>query len=438
MSLQVEEYMGAVPLMIFLSDTDCTVQEKPAPLTYVLPRSSVLMAVRSEVQAFFSSYTVVGADASLLVWLTWRGEPVPWHYPIGAIKDSINAFLIAGISDTQLRACRAESAQLSPAELYAAVFGSPLILEARITSVSAERPLTVPVPGQEDAISRRTADQAIGEFLKQVIKGTFSAMYGSIKALMDARSEVINDLLNFATCTSTGKPFVQALRAYKERIVGLRRLAGAPKNVAVMINNPLGKSTLQFALFRVPLKPYSVGDEKSSHEESEKPRSSVESNDTNCGTDCDAGTTSDAVGVDARLKGKSLESPFGMIIWRALLEPYFKWRKLGADDGSISPCAEPFLRAITPFYSGLDGDSSLDAVFSSPLADSLVKEFIAAGDATREARSISVTLPASPLQERRLCLMVQGLQPPLCTPVGYLLDRFASADGRLYVTLAAL
>ncbi|RNF12756.1 hypothetical protein TraAM80_00111 [Trypanosoma rangeli] len=438
MSLQVEEYMGGVPLIIYLSDADCTVQAKPAPLTYVLPRSSVLMAVRSEVQAFFSFYTVAREDTTPLVWLTWRGEPVPWHYPIGAIKDSISALLIAETDVAESRASQTEFSQLSPAELYAAVFGSPLILEARITCVSAERPLTVPVPGQEDVLSRRSADEAIGEFLKQVIKGTFSAMYGSIKALMDARSEVINELLSFATCTSIGDPFVQALRAYNDRIVKLRQLAGTPKNVAVMINIPLGKSTMQFVLFRVPLMSSGVGDDRPTQKEHEEPRSTIEGNDRSCNTNHDPGSVSDAVGVDAKLKGSPLDTPFGMVIWLALLGPYLKWQKLSGDDGSTSPGAEPFLRAISPFYSGLGSDFFVDEALSSPLVNSLVNEFIAAGDATLETQRIRVTLPASPPQQRHLCLIVQGLQPPLCTPVGYLLDRFASADGRLYVTLAAL
>ncbi|ESS69784.1 hypothetical protein TCDM_01504 [Trypanosoma cruzi Dm28c] len=435
---QAEEYVGAVPLIIFLSDTDCTVQEKPAPLTYVLPRSSVLMAVRSEVQNFFSSYTVVKADALPLVWLTWRGEPVPWHYPIGAIKDSINALLIAERGNTASRAYHTESSPLSPAELYPTVFGSPLMLEVRITCVTAERPLAVPFAGQEETLSRRSTDQAMGEFLKQVIKGTFSAMYGSIKALMDVRSEVINDLLNFATCISVGDPFVQALRAYNERIVGLRRLAGKPKNVAVMINNPFGKNSMHFALFRVPLGVSGVGDDKFTHDKFEKTRSCVESNNSNCSNDHEPSNPSDKLSGDVKPKEHPLETPFGMVVWRALLEPYLKWRNLNGEDGANSTCAEPFFRAISPFYNGLDTSASVNAALSSPAADALANDFIAAGDANTELIGIRVTIPATPPQERRLCLIVQGLRPPLCTPVGYLLDRFASADGRLYVTLAAL
>ncbi|KAF8302634.1 hypothetical protein TcBrA4_0050190 [Trypanosoma cruzi] len=395
------------------------------------------MAVRSEVQNFFSSYTVVKADALPLVWLTWRGEPVPWHYPIGAIKDSINALLIAERGNTASRAYHTESSPLSPAELYPTVFGSHLCWRWRITCVTAEGRWRCPLLDRRRLflVAHRPGN---GRILEAGDKRNLSAMYGSIKALMDVRSEVINDLLNFATCISVGDPFVQALRAYNERIVGLRRLAGKPKNVAVMINNPFGKNSMHFALFRVPLGVYGVGDDKFTHDKFEKTRSCVESNNSNCSNDHEPSNPSDKLSGDVKPKEHPLETPFGMVVWRALLEPYLKWRNLNGEDGANSTCAEPFFRAISPFYNGLDTSASVNAALSSPAADALANDFIAAGDANTELIGIRVTIPATPPQERRLCLIVQGLRPPLCTPVGYLLDRFASADGRLYVTLAAL
>ncbi|KAH9579905.1 hypothetical protein LSM04_004066 [Trypanosoma melophagium] len=466
MSLQIEDYTGAVPVIISLSDTDCSVQEKPAPLMYVLPRSSVLMAVRAEVQKYFSAFTVAKADSTPLVWLTCKGEPVPWQYPVGAIKDSVNASVIAGLNEPPKKIITTSTdtitvASASPSELYPTVFALPLTLEARITCLATEKPLSVPCPGQEDAASRRNEEQAVGEYLKQVMKGTFSLMYGGIKALMDARSEVINDVLTLATCTSTGDPFVRALRAFNDRFAGLRRVTGEPKNIALMLNIPLGKNPLHFALFRVPTTIVDLHDEKVSVSENKEETVPSGNDDNNENTNTNSSVDHNEENEDSsRRKRSVLEMPFGEVIWRALLEPYLIWRKFyGKSDGdtectnndgnnddndasnactsTLLPCSAPFIRALSPFYRGLEDKSfSNTALYSG--TESLVREFIEAADATDEEKMIHVMLPSLPRRKRRLSFMLQGLQPPLQTPVGYLLERFTSADGRLYVTLATL
>ncbi|ORC90973.1 uncharacterized protein TM35_000073970 [Trypanosoma theileri] len=470
MSLQIEDYTGAIPVIISLSDTDCSVQEKPAPLMYVLPRTSVLMAVRTEVQNYFSAFTVAKADSTPLVWLTCKGEPVPWQYPVGAIKDSINASVIAGLCEPAKKFITTSTDTIkdtlaSPAELYPTVFALPLTLEARITCLATEKPFSIPCPGQEDAASRRNGEQAVSEYLKQVMKGTFSLMYGSIKALMDTRSEVINDVLSLATCTSTGDPFIRALRAYNDRVAGLRRVTGEPQNIALMLNVPLGKNPLHFALFRVPTMIGSLYDEKTSvGEQNEEvvPSGNDNNNNNNNNNNSSMDLNKEHVG-STKPKISVLEMPFGEVIWRALLEPYLMWRKFHGrnDDGTsgansnsnnanndandisddsastLLPCSAPILRALTPFYRGLEDKSSSSSTLYSG-TESLVREFIAAADATDEEKMIHVVLPSLPRRKRRLSFMLQGLQPPLQTPVGYLLERFTSADGRLYVTLVTL
>ncbi|KEG13494.1 hypothetical protein DQ04_00971040 [Trypanosoma grayi] len=444
MSLQLEDYTGAVPVVISLSDTDCTVQEKPSPLTYMLPRTTVLMAVRAEVQTFFSAFTVAKADATPLVWLTCKGEPVPWQYPVGAIKDSVSAATIAGMNQMSARYIPpTEDAQPSPADLYPSVFATPLELEVRITCVAADKPPTVPCPGQEDAHLRRSGEQAIWDYMKQVLKGTFSLMYGSIKALMDARSEVINDMLAFATCTTMGDPFVRAFRAHRERVAGLRRMAGEPQNVAIMINVPFGRGQLQFMLFRVSTTDWALcknispaGEEGNVTRHNEDSTSDEKNNKNNSTASCSDGCEGPQSG-DARQKKQPLDMPFGEVMWRALLVPYLQWHKHQGDDSATATNAAPFFDALSPFYAGLDDAPSLSHALASR-AEMLVEDFIAAGDSTAERSMIRVALPTPPSLERRLCFMVQGLQPPLQTPVGYLLDRFASADMRLYVTLAAV
>ncbi|KAG8348462.1 hypothetical protein ERJ75_000718300 [Trypanosoma vivax] len=438
MSLQAEDYLGAVTVIISLSEKDYAANEAPPPLTYMLPRSSVLLAVRDEVQRFFAPFTIPQAGLAPLIWLTHNDEPVPWQYPVGAIKDSINALTIMEYGGSF---CSPLGGVLCPAAQYPAVYTTPLRLQARFTCVHADKPPTIPCPGQEDAVPGRSNEQAIREFLKQIIKGTHSAMYGNIKTLMDARSEVINDILNLSMCLSTGEPFVHALRLHRERVAALSRAAGKPQNVVLMINLPFAPNYLHFSVHRVPLmsRCNTVAGESSNLQDcsSSIPPCHrvdlVDGSDT-CGSIYDTSVTLPAAYGES--KSEPLAKSFGEVLWRAFFYLHRRWCNTVDGNPTDSRCSS-FFRAISPFYTGLDDVSCLDGQLTTRMEE-LMHKFTSAGDAVDTETTLTVQLDKLPGPTRRLCFMLQGVCPPLHTPVGYLIDRFGSADGRLYVTLALL
>nr|CCC90959.1 conserved hypothetical protein [Trypanosoma congolense IL3000] len=428
MSLQAEDYVGSVPVIISLSEMDCAVQEKPTPMSFLLPRTTVLMAVRGQVQKFFSPFTVVQEESAPLVWLTYKGEPLAWQYPVGALKDSIAALAMSNCNDAATGIRSGDVLTLpSPAEMNPTRFALPLLLEVRITSVVSDKPPAVPCPGQEDVVTGRNPDQAMRDYLKQMLKGTYSAMYGSIKLMMDARSEVINDMLNFATCIAVGEPLVQTLRAYNERLVALRRLAGSPSNIVVMMSAPFGNNLFRFFLSRVP-----IGELGGSRKGSGSPESlHDESSGFVPGSDSSVDVTAVA---DSYHK-----VTFGEVMWHVLLRPYFQWWRQRANAESVPEGAAPLYYALSPFYEGVDEASVIGGEPTSwGVRSALIDKFISSGDGVSDGGVIHATAPTPQTVKGSVCFIVQGTRPPLSTPVKYLLERFASADGRLYVSLALL
>ncbi|AAZ11805.1 uncharacterized protein TEOVI_000347000 [Trypanosoma equiperdum] len=442
MATEAEEYVGGVPIIVSLSKTDCTIMEEPPSLSYLLPRTTALMAIRDDVQKFFSPFIAAQVDTPLLVWFTYNNEPVPWQYPVGAIKDSIIALKLCEGSGADVPFLPDTVAALpSPAELNPHSFTVPLLLEARVTCVSSDKPLGVPCPGQEDNTACRNSEQTVRDYLKQIMKGTFSAMYGSIKGIMDARNEVINDMLNFALCTHMGEPLVQALRAHNERMTVLRRTVRNFSNVAVMINMPLANKFMHFALFRVPASTCMAsqgggstlkgGDFRSSISSVEQSSGIVES--VQIGQSVD-GNDGGMGASNATVVADDCNVTFGEIIWRALLVPWCRRSKQAVPDGAPADPAAPFFQALSRFYEGMNDYVALGGVVSSSQAGVLIDKFISCSNAENDADGIYVTSSTAPTRRQRLGFVVQGTCPPLQTPVKYLLERFTSADGRLYVT----
>ncbi|KAL8038206.1 hypothetical protein ABFX02_11G090200 [Erythranthe guttata] len=79
---------GAVPLQIHLDDSEVTTLPPPPPALILAPRLGYLPLLVSQIKPFFSSSLPPGADT---VWFEYKGLPLKWYIPTGALFDLLCA-----------------------------------------------------------------------------------------------------------------------------------------------------------------------------------------------------------------------------------------------------------------------------------------------------------------------------------------------------------
>ncbi|XP_023341359.1 autophagy protein 5 isoform X2 [Eurytemora carolleeae] len=84
-----EVWEGRIPTVFNLAQEDIQDNEAPDPFYLLIPRMSYLPLATVKVKKYFSKY--VGTDASqdsnMEIWFDYKGTPLKWHHPIGALFD---------------------------------------------------------------------------------------------------------------------------------------------------------------------------------------------------------------------------------------------------------------------------------------------------------------------------------------------------------------
>jgi hypothetical protein len=85
------DYVGGVPVVVSLAEDDVLhPTERPAPAAFVLPRTTMLIAVVRDLLLLFRPYAAALHSENTQVWFSVGDSPVSWLYPVGAIKDYVN------------------------------------------------------------------------------------------------------------------------------------------------------------------------------------------------------------------------------------------------------------------------------------------------------------------------------------------------------------
>lgn len=87
------EYVGGVPVVVSLAEDDVLrPTERPAPAAFVLPRTTMLIAVVRDLLLLFRPYAAALHPENTQVWFSVGDSSVSWLYPVGVIKDYVNEF----------------------------------------------------------------------------------------------------------------------------------------------------------------------------------------------------------------------------------------------------------------------------------------------------------------------------------------------------------
>lgn len=74
----LRECIGGVPLVVRLASQDIVhPSEKPAPIAFVLPRTTLLIAVLKDVLQMFAPYAVALNKFSTQIWFSFNNLPIP-------------------------------------------------------------------------------------------------------------------------------------------------------------------------------------------------------------------------------------------------------------------------------------------------------------------------------------------------------------------------
>ncbi|KAI3462226.1 hypothetical protein Pfo_018889 [Paulownia fortunei] len=87
---EAQQYVwgGAIPLQIHLHDSEVTTLPPPPPALILAPRMGYLPLLVPQIKPFFSSSLPPGVDT---VWFEYKGLPLKWYIPTGALFDLLCA-----------------------------------------------------------------------------------------------------------------------------------------------------------------------------------------------------------------------------------------------------------------------------------------------------------------------------------------------------------
>lgn len=199
--LTSKDYIGGVPVVVRLAESDVLrPTDRPAPAAFVLPRTTLLLAIVRDVLQLFAPYATALHPDSTQVWFSACDVPISWVYPVGAVKDYMNELLREQQTAGLLRvvAERAEeftvgptasSSSASPSRAVAAgtalsqaflsaLMSAPLELDFHIHPVTRDGALLRVVP-QHVRFDR--LDDYLRMEIKQLHKASYTCLYGDYK-----------------------------------------------------------------------------------------------------------------------------------------------------------------------------------------------------------------------------------------------------------------
>lgn len=173
--LSESEYVGGIPVILHLADQDVITAQRPPPIAFILPRTTLLIAILRDALEAFSPFAAALHQYQTQVWFAYNGHVLRWTYPVGAVKDYV--------ADLQ----RLTGHHGSEAE--------PLEMDFRICQPSSSKTL------QRDApffVNFKRLDDYIRNEIKQVHKASYTVLYGAYKYYQNKSEATLRPALGMA------------------------------------------------------------------------------------------------------------------------------------------------------------------------------------------------------------------------------------------------
>ncbi|GET90703.1 hypothetical protein, conserved [Leishmania tarentolae] len=176
-----KEYIGGVPVVVSLADGDILhPTDRPAPAVFVLPRTTILLAIVPDLLELFRPYAAALHPETTQVWFSVRDTPLSWLYPTGAVKDYVNECVreerAAQFSAPLISSSSAASAEVLLQSHLCSILSEPLELTFHIHSLTKGSLLARTVPLY---INYERLEEHIRMEVKQAHKAAYTVLYGS-------------------------------------------------------------------------------------------------------------------------------------------------------------------------------------------------------------------------------------------------------------------
>lgn len=479
------EYVGGIPVVVSLAADDVLhPTERPAPAAFVLPRTTMLIAVVSDLLYFFRPYAAALHPESTQVWFSVGDSPISWLYPAGVIKDYVKEYtraerlaqFQATVAPPGSAAGSSSSACSSPLvqSLPFSVASEPLDLTFHIHSITkgSARAGTVPLYVNYDRL-----EEHIRMEIKQSHKAAYTCLYGNYTHYQREAESTLLPAIGLALY----RPFDEAAQ---QQLQQQRMLAQGGQGGGGSAGSPRGRyqgSATDFSspflllqyqqllqgvlaprphvayLLRVGF-PYAYRGATSRYEGGH--------------LRYDGHRVSAAPAVadgDALVDTEQL--PLGLLLWRLFRLPVLRWRAQQGEDAAgstdvaslteVQRSYHDLLRSLAPYYAdapaaateklaeqsplmtGTPADPPAWATWERDMSGALMRDYEAGSGSTRvglpfldDANRAAAASPSSPSSAlRRMRFEVQGIQPSLATPGSFLEAHLSSSDRAIFVTV---
>ncbi|KPA83108.1 hypothetical protein ABB37_02814 [Leptomonas pyrrhocoris] len=137
------EYAGGIPVVVSLAEEDVLhPTERPAPAAFVLPRTTMLIAVVRDLLQLFRPYAAALHPENTQVWFSVGNSPISWLYPAGVIKDYVNE------CTREVRLEQYAATMTSPTSDHAAAAAVPPTASPPTSSSTLVQSLPLSVPSE--------------------------------------------------------------------------------------------------------------------------------------------------------------------------------------------------------------------------------------------------------------------------------------------------
>ncbi|KAG5472322.1 hypothetical protein LSCM1_03721 [Leishmania martiniquensis] len=493
-----KEYIGGVPVVVYLADGDVLhPTDRPAPAAFVLPRTTMLLAIVRDLLQLFRPYAAALHPETTQVWFSVRDTPLSWLYPAGAVKDYVTeclreeraSYLSASSTSSPSSPSRAALLQ---SHLFS-IMSEPLELNFHIHSLTKESSLARTVPLY---INYDRLEEHIRMEVKQVHKAAYTVLYGNYAIYQREAESALQAAVGLALYRPFDAPAHEQLQPQRYGSLSLGGDSGAsagkggyPSSASPRGGHP---TSIAFAspyllaeyqqLLRGLLTPrphvaylIRIGFPFAYRGASGRSESGYLQYDAHRVSAAPAlslsATTTEAA---AATTIESEHLPLGLLLWRLFRVPVLRWKAQQSqespmDDAGAATTAhasavvlseveltyQQLLRTLAPYYSD-PPDCATDRLekqepllTGNPLEPpawaawerDMVQAFMRDYEEGPEKGGpglgfVEAAAPSGlPGAARRLRFVVQGIRPSLFTPGSFLEAHLSSSDRAIFVTI---
>ncbi|KAK7194218.1 autophagy protein 5 (ATG5) [Novymonas esmeraldas] len=488
-----KDYIGGVPVVVRLADDDVLhPTDRPAPAAFVLPRTTVLLAMVRDLLQLFRPYTAALHPEMTQVWFSVRDTPLSWMQPAGAVKDYVNECVreerVAQLSATTSSSSPSSSPSAAAAALLqahlSAMLSEPLELTFHVHSLTKGSalarnvPLYVPYDRLEDHIRME---------VKQAHKAAYTVLYGSYAFYQRESESALQSAIGLALYRPFDAAAQEQLQSLQQQRYhdggggvgsGGRLASGSPRGgggghpALVTFTSPYLLAEYQqllrglltprphvaylirlgfpFAYRGAACRSEAGHLQYDAHRVSAAPALTLRN----------VSAAAAAAAAEAVVLGPE-QLPLGLLLWRLFRLPVLRWRMRQQPTPSAVAATAPvsetqraydqLLRTLARFYvdpprsatelldeqepllTGTPPEPPAWAAWEHTMSDAFTRGYHDSTGIVLEEGEEDSPPPRSSGSGRRVRFVVQGIQPPLSTPASFLEANLASSDRAIFV-----